>query len=271
MGAVMQFSKRWVLVTGASSGLGEEMARQLAARHQANLILVARRRDRLEALGAELQQQYGVEYQCIAADLSNDDEVLQVFEQATQSHPVYAVILNAGITYFGPHLQLDWSTFDTMLATNVSSVVRLTGLFTPYLLARGEAGGILLVASMAGLVPVPYQAAYAGTKAFMTNFGLSLSEELRGEAVSLTVFAPGGIATPMTHDSDLRYFENTALMQSASDCAEQGLAAFAQRKRLQVPGRLNRMQLFMTRLVPRTLATWLTANAYRRALAAAQH
>jgi len=261
--AKLALSGHWVVITGASSGLGEAMAHQLAAQ-QVNLVLVARRAPLLEALAAQLGKRHGIRCQVVAADLSQDEEVVRVFEAATRDHPIKAVILNAGITHFGEHLKLSWSQFQTLLATNVSSVVRLTNLFVPHL--RDHAGAVMLVASMAGLTAVPFQSAYAGSKAFITNFGMSLAEELRGQGVSMTVFAPGGIATPMTHDSDLRYFENTALMQSAEQCAKEGLTAMVARKRLLVPGRLNRMQLFMTRLVPRRLAAALTANAYRRAL-----
>jgi uncharacterized protein len=194
----MNFNGRRVLITGASSGLGLEMARQLAHREHSDLVLVARRLDRLNELKTELESATGVRCQVIAADLSKPQDVDRVFEEATAAGEVYGVILNAGVTHFGKHFELDWSSFNNMLATNVTSVVRLVNLFTPYLINNGQGGGVMLVSSMAGLLPVPFQSAYAGTKAFITNFSLSLSEELRGELVSVTVFSPGGIDTAMT-------------------------------------------------------------------------
>lgn len=262
----MSFFERWVLVTGASSGLGEEMARQLAQKHHANLILVARRAERLNALKTELEQAHGIQCRVIAADLSNPLDVDRVHAEAIATCDVHAVILNAGITHFGKHLDLDWAGFQSMLATNVTSVVRLVNLFSPYLIKKNQGGGILLISSIAGLLPVPYQAAYSGSKAFITNFGQAFNQELSDKNISLTVFCPGGIDTAMTRDSKLRYFENTVFLQDVQSCAADGLQALQQRKTLFVPGRLNRSQLFAARFVPRRLITLITQNAYRKAL-----
>lgn len=264
----MDFRGRWVLVTGASSGLGREMAVQLARRHGAHLVLVARRAATLEALAAELRRDAGVQCAVIAADLSRDEEVVRVFAEATAGRDIYAAILNAGITHFGSHLELDWAGFQQLLATNVSAVVRLATLFAPYFVGKGQGGGMLFVSSMAGFLPVPYQAAYAGSKAFVSNFALSLQQELNEKNVTLTLFAPGGISTAMTHDSALRHFEDTGLLQSAEDCAAEALDALRARRPLHVPGSMNRLQLFVTRFAPRTLVGAVTRTAYRKALKA---
>ncbi|MCC1497400.1 SDR family oxidoreductase [Alcanivorax sp. 1008] len=271
MAGKLNFRERWVLVTGASSGLGEEMANQLAAEYGANLILVARRADRLSDLAAKLESAHGVHCKVIAADLSRHGDVQRVFHEATAEHEIHGVILNAGITHFGKHQDLSWERFETLLQTNLVGVVWLVNNFLPYFAGKGIDGAIMLVSSMAGMMPVPYQAAYAGSKAFLTNFGQSLSEELRGEAVSITVFSPGGIATPMAHNSDLRYFENTMFLQDVASCAAQGLAAMAARRRLYVPGKFNRLQLFSSRFVPRAFSAALTGATYRKALRAAGH
>jgi hypothetical protein len=222
--------------------------------------------DRLNELKAELESATGVRCQVIAADLSKPQDVDRVFEEATAAGEIYGVILNAGVTHFGKHFELDWSSFNSMLATNVTSVVRLVSLFTPYLISNGQGGGVMLVSSMAGLLPVPFQSAYAGTKAFITNFSQSLSEELRGELVSITVFSPGGIDTAMTQGTKLKYFENTALLQDVESCAQDGLKAMRNRHVIAVPGLLNRAQLFATRFAPRSLITFITGSTYRKAL-----
>lgn len=262
----MQFRSRWVLITGASSGLGREMAVQLATEHGANLILVARREAQLIELKNRLEQDTGVKCHVIAADLADPNAVNRVFHEANAFCDVYGVILNAGITHFGRHSTLDWTGFEQMMAVNVMAVTRLLSLFSPYLVHKNQAGGMMVISSMAGLLPVPYQAAYAGTKAFVTNFSQSLNQELHDENISITVFSPGGIDTEMTQKSNLRHFENTAFLQDAQSCAREGIAALESRQSLAVSGWLNRQQLFLTRFVPRNLINFVTRKTYERVL-----
>src|SRR5262249_45566544 len=156
-----------------------------------------------------LEAQAGIEARVIEADLSREADVERVFTEATSFGEVYGVVLNAGVTHFGEHAALEWNAFQSMLATNVTSVVRLTSLFVPYLIEHKNEGGVLLVSSMAGLMPVPYQSAYSGTKAFLVHFGCGLWHELAGQPVSITTFAPGGIATELTESSGLgRHFKS---------------------------------------------------------------
>lgn len=266
MAASMQFANRWVLVTGASSGLGKEIAIQLATQHKANLILVARRAGPMQELKTTLEKN-GVQCHVIAADLSVPEDVERVYHEAIAIGDIYGVILNAGVTHFGKHLELEASAFSTLLATNVSSVVQLTSLFVPYLINKDQGGGILFVSSMASLLPVPYQAAYAGSKAFVTQFAQSLYQELRDENISLTVFAPGGIRTEMTHNSRLRYFENTPFLQSVESCAADAITAMQARHYLYIPGFMNRMQIQLSRLLSRKLLGFIAFSAYKKALA----
>ncbi len=260
----MRFEKRWVLVTGASSGLGRVMAQRLAKKHGANIVAVARRQDRLEVLKRELEADTGVSVDIVTADLSRVEEVDRVAEIATQNRELYAAILNAGITYLGPHLELDWKKFEQMLSTNVTGVVRMTTSLIPHLRDNGLGGGVLLVASMAGLSPVAYQSAYSGTKAFLVNFGCAFSHELEGTGVSMTTYAPGGIVTEMTggeHFEPLRGF-----LMPVEQAADEGLGAFRDRRQLHVPGMSNRLGLMMTRMLPRKLVTGQVAATFRRAL-----
>lgn len=263
----MNFNGRWVLVTGASAGLGLEMARQLARDHKANLILVARRLDRLLALQQELESAHGVECRVLAADLSNAGDVDRVYHESVK-HDVYGVVLNAGVTYFGRHLEISWDEFQGMLATNVTSVVRLATLFGNHLKERNHGGGVMLVGSIAGFLPVPYQSAYAATKAFVTHFGQGLHQELRGTGVSVTIFAPGGIATDMTNTGGLSFFKDSVFVQSAEACAREGVTAMQKRRYLVVPGVLNRIQVFFARFAPRFVLSAIAEITYRQALVA---
>lgn len=264
----MDFRGRFVLVTGASSGLGTDIARYLASAHGANLVLVARRADRLEALKAEIAPKYGVEVVCIAADLTKTADVERVFEESTRDRAIHGVVLNAGVTFFGEALDQSFEAFEAMLSTNVTSVVRLVWRFVPYLQGQADGGGVMLVSSLAGFWPMPFQAAYGGTKAFLNNFGQGLAEELRGTKVSVTVFAPGGIATEMLDSSGIsRKFKagDVGIMDSP-ECARHAVESFRRRRPVYIPGMLNELNTFFMRFVPRTMGAGIIANMYRGAL-----
>jgi short-subunit dehydrogenase len=260
----MNFRGKWVLVTGASSGLGREIARRLARDHGANLVLAARRAARLEELKSELERNAGVSVHTIVADLSNGDDVDRVFREATAARPIYGVVLNAGVTHFGAFHELSWADFQAMLATNVISAVRLTTLFVPYLEERDEGGGILLVSGMSGLTPMPYQAAYGGTKAFLISFARGLHYELEGKNVSITTFAPGGIATEMTAGE--RFGPLRSWLMPVEPCAREAVRAFVKRRALHVPGFIYRLGNVVIRLLPQGFVTARISAAYRGAL-----
>lgn len=259
----MDFRNRWVLVTGASSGLGRAMALLLAREHGANLVAVARRANLLEELASEVSR-CGVQIETLVADLSQAEGVDAVVRKATIERPVYAAVLNAGVTHFGDYRHLEWTKFDEMLRLNVRSNVRLTTALLPALEQRGEGGGILLVASMAGMTPIPYQAAYSGTKAFLVHFGCSLWHEIQGKNVSLTTFAPGGIVTEMTAGES--FVPLRKWLMPVDQAAREGIEAFRARKYLYVPGATNRLGAALMRLLPQKTVTGRIAAVYRRAL-----
>jgi short-subunit dehydrogenase len=262
----MDFRGRRVIVTGASSGLGLEMARILANDHGATVIAVARRMDRLEALAREVESKGRGAIEPIAADLSRIDDVDRVFTEATRRGPLYGAVLNAGITHFGEYHELSWDDFQMMLATNVTGVVRLTTRVLPHLEARAEGGGILLVSSMAGLTPVPYQTAYSATKAFLVNFGCGLFHEARPRNVSVTTFVPGGIQTEMT--SGERFRKLGGWLMPADECAREAIDCYRKRKYLHAPGVFMRAGTSLMGLIPRQFLAGRVAATYRTALRA---
>jgi short-subunit dehydrogenase len=264
MAKPMDFRGRWVLVTGASAGLGREFARQLAHEHGANLLVLARRKERLEELRTELEQRAGVQVIPLVADLSRSDDVTRVLAEILAGPPVYAAILNAAVTHFGPQAQLPAETFDAMLSTNVTSVVRFANALVPRIINEQPGGGILFVASMAGLSPVPYQSAYSGTKAFVIHFACGLWHELSKQPISITSFAPGGIATEMTAGESFAPLKG--FLVSAERCAREGLSAFRRRDYLYVNGFSNRFGAGLGKLLPRRFVTGLVARTYRKAL-----
>lgn len=258
---------RYTLVTGASSGLGREMAREIARRHGGHLVLVARRKERLEELAREVEA-HGAKAVCISADLSKSDDVERVITEATAGREIHAAILNAGVTYFGHHLEMSWAEQQSLLATNVISVVRLANGLLEHQLSKCRGGGIMVVSSMAGTMPTPYQAFYSGTKAFLNTWGVALAEELRGRDLSLTVFAPGGIATEMGEKSGTarKYKKGDVGMMEADVCARAALSSFIARRRFVVPGALNRLNDFLMRFVPRGTQASVVAGLFRAAV-----
>lgn len=264
----MDFRSKWVLVTGASSGLGREMCKVLARDHGANVIPLARRRNRLEELKHEIESSTNSSVLPIAADLSRVEEVDRAFREATAGRAVYAAVLNAGVTHFGEYHELAWEEFQTMLATNVIGVVRFATQLLPYLEQRAEGGGILIVSSMAGLTPVPYQTAYSATKAFLVNFGCGLWHEVRHKNVSVTTFVPGGIQTEMT--SGVRFRALGGWLMPADECAAEGIDCFRRRRYLHVPGVAARVSATMLGFLPRRFLTERVAATFRRALRIAE-
>jgi short-subunit dehydrogenase len=263
----MDFRGKWVMVTGASSGLGRSMADVLAREHGANIVPVARRQERLLDLKRELETRAGVKVEPVAADLSKLEDIDRALEHATAGRQLYAAVLNAGVTHFGGYDELTWSQFEAMLNTNVTSIVRMTTALVPHLEKGALGGGIMLVSSMAGITPLPYQAAYSGTKAFVIHFGCAMSHELYDKNVSITIYAPGGIATEMTAGE--RFNSLRRWLMPVEAAAREGVDAFRRRKYLHVPGATNKLGTVLFRLLPQRMVTGQVAASYRRALALA--
>ena len=260
----LQFKNKWVLITGASSGLGEEMARQLAFEHGANLILLARRKEKLEQLKVELEKDAGVKVKVLVADLSNLEDVDKAIDEILKDGQLYGAILNAGVTYFGRHADLTWQQFQTMLQTNVISVVRITNRLVEHFESTGNEGGILIVSSMAAIFPVPYQSAYSGTKSFIMSFANALTHELRNSKFSLSVYAPGGIVTEMT--SGENFHDLQGWLMPVKQAAKEGIYAFQNRKLTHVPGLMNRIGGFFLKLLPQRFITAQMSKVYEKAL-----
>lgn len=262
--AYLQFENKWIMVTGASSGLGYEMAIQLTVIHKANLIIVARRSDKLEALKLEIEKRSSAKVKTITADLSCLEDIDRVVKTALEGEALYGAILNAGITYFGRHLDLEWEQFEKMLQTNVSGMVRMTQQLTAYFEKTGKEGGLMIVSSMAAVLPTPYQAAYSGTKGFMLNFITALSHELKNRNLSFTVYLPGGMVTEMT-DND-KFSPLKSWLMPVQQAAKIGINAFRKRKATCVPGVTNRLGAYMSGIIPKRIIIKGMAKTYGKAL-----
>lgn len=252
------------MVTGASSGLGYELAYQLAHHHHANLIIAARRADKLNQLKTELERDAGVQVKVVVADLSVSEDVERLITECLNGQELYAAVLNAGITHFGPHAELSQHDFERLVQTNVISVVRITSELVKHFEQTGSEAGIMIVSSMAGIFPVPYQAAYSGTKSFLIGFANALAHEIKSRVLSLTIFAPGGIVTEMTATENFNDLQGW--LMPVSQAAKEGIYALKARKFNYVPGAINRVGNIFMKLLPKKMIVGILAKTYQRSL-----
>jgi short-subunit dehydrogenase len=239
----------WAVVTGASSGIGKEFARQLAA-NGLNLVLVARRLPLLDDLGHQLAATYGVQYRAVGVDLTEPD-FLATLEAATEDLDIGLLISNAGAFLPGAFLRLDRGRLQQMVHLNVLAHLDVAHHFGQRLAARGR-GGLLLVASTAGLQGIPFSAEYAASKGFVLHLGEALHGELQGAGVHVTVLLPGAVETPMLTDFGFDLIDTPIKPMSPARCVAEGLAALQMNRATHIAGRMNRL---MAALIPRPVAT----------------
>jgi hypothetical protein len=214
-----QLYGKWALVTGASSGIGAALARELAERG-AKLILTARRRDRLEALGQELAAQ-GTETRIILADLNDPVAPHQIFRVTERAGlEVEILINNAGLGQYGAFSASEIEQEISQVRVNCDAVVRLTRLFIPRMVERRR-GWILVVASTASFQPVPYISTYAATKAFDRFFALGLAEEVARHGVKVSALCPGATETEFFDVARAGFFKRG--VQSVEEVAREGI------------------------------------------------
>jgi hypothetical protein len=251
---------RTALVTGASSGIGREIARQLAAEGTA-LVVVARDAARLEALAAEV----AVAAEVLVADLADPAQLAAVEARlADADYPVDLVVNNAGFGTYGDLATLDVDGETREIAVNVTAVVRLTHAALDGMLARGR-GAVLNISSVAGLQATPGNATYGATKAFVASFGEAVAGELAGTGVSLTTVLPGFTRTEFAERAGIggRQIPEPA-WQSASDVAAAAIDATRAGRPWLVPGALNKVMVAAANPVPRTLKRRVAARVAKR-------
>ncbi len=256
---------RWptAMVTGASSGIGETMALQLA-RAGSDLVIVARREERLEALAGDLRAQNGCGVEVIVADLGVGADLARVESRlGDESRPVDLLVNSAGFGTRGSFASLPVDEEEQELRVNVLAPVRLTRAVLPGMLRRGR-GGIINVSSIAGLQPIPYWATYSATKAYLTSFSLSVHEEVKARGVTVLALMPGFTRTEFQLRENLGLHGIPgALWMSADDVCSAALTAVARGRATGVPGIRYRLLAAATRLTP-----WAVSRRIGRAGAA---
>lgn len=255
---------RTALVTGASSGLGVDFARELAARGAA-LVLVARRLDRLQALADELHAAHGRRVRVMAADLGDAAARERLAAQLeADGTAIDLLVNNAGFGVYGEFADTDWARLDQMLQVNVVGLTHLSRLFAEGMIRRGH-GRILQVASTGAFSPSPTYAAYSASKSYVLSFGIALNNELKPHGVTCTTVCPGVTATDfLLVSGQKRNWYHRATMMSSASVAASGINAMLRGSSHLVTGWINAVQAFSTRFMPRALGAsvtrWLMKN-----------
>jgi len=245
------YHSRTVLVTGASGGIGEAMARRLA-RDGAHLLLTARSEDRLRSLAAEFRSE-GARADIFAHDLAVPGAAEALYDRITAAgHAVDVLVNNAGFGKLGEFVETDAATYERMVTLNVTNLVGLTRLVLPGMLLRGT-GGILNVASTAAYQPVPYFAVYGATKAFVLSFSHALSAELDGSGIHVTCLSPGPTTTGFAETADIGNLGGGRVLETPEKVARVGLDALLDNDRSAISGAINAVTALATRFVPTRL------------------
>jgi hypothetical protein len=268
MATTRDFQSKWALVTGASSGIGAALARELAGRG-ARLILTARRRERLEALAAELAAK-GTETRIVVADL-NDPAAPQQIYDATEGAGLVVDILvnNAGLGQYGAFHLTPAKQELGQVRVNCEAVVRLSRLFVPRMVERRQ-GWVLVVASTASFQPIPYLTTYAATKAFDRFFALGLAAEVARFGVKVTALCPGTTESEFFEVAHASAFR-TRDLQAAEDVARFAIKALARGRRTIFPKASGKFTAFLVRFLPVGLITHFVEKGARPPAEAPRH
>ncbi|WP_395321510.1 SDR family NAD(P)-dependent oxidoreductase [Variovorax sp. UC74_104] len=246
-------TRRRALVTGASSGIGAAIARELAALG-VDLVLTARRRDALDAVAASCE---GVKVEIVTADLGKPDAARALWEATIAGGPIDILINNAGFGYFRRFDEVDWARDAELIELNMTSLVALTRCFVDAHKTSTQPANIVNIASTGAYQSVPNMALYAASKAFVRNFSEALHDEHRGTPLSVTCICPGGTETAFHAASgggDYSWIAN-ASTKSAEFVAHAAIRAMLRGKRTVVPGLFNKVSCFGVRFLTRRFAS----------------
>jgi hypothetical protein len=266
----MTTSRDTVLITGASSGIGEAMA-EVFAQHQYNLILVARNQPKLEALALKLEQDHSVEASVRACDLTSLDNIKNLCDALHKDKTRIDVLVNnAGTVEHGSFIEIQPCEHQRIVQLNVGAITSLLAYLLPAMVARGK-GRVLNIASLGAFQPLPSVSTYAATKAFVLSLSEALSEEVRGTGVTVTAVCPGLTATNMVATAQQK---SPALQRiphfvfaDAQSVAQKAFKACHNGDALLVPGLKNNLASVLSRATPKWLVRIITGIVGRATLA----
>jgi short-subunit dehydrogenase len=258
----MATNNQTALITGATSGIGYELAK-VFAKNGYNLFIVARNENELQKTAEELQQQFGISVETIAKDLFNRKNAFELYNEVKSRNVQIDVLVNdAGQGQYGEFTETDINRELDIIELNIISVVVLTKQFLKDMVARGE-GKILNVASIAGKVPGPLQSVYHGTKAFVHSFTEAIREEVKDKGVVITSLLPGATATDFFNKADMqdaKIVQETKLSDPAK-VAKDGFEALMSGDDMVVSGLKNKVQVAMSNVMPDSAAA---ANMHKQ-------
>jgi uncharacterized protein len=262
---VKSYSGKMALVTGASSGIGKAIAADLAQRG-ANLVLVARSKDLLDTLAAELRAKHRVRVEVVASDLGAEGAASRLFEQTRAlGLAVDLLVNNAGFGKWGNFLDDDLATCAQMMTLNMRAVVELCHLFLPSMTARGDCA-ILNVGSIGSFVPVPWSAVYCATKAFVLSFSEALNYEYKDRGVQVTVLCPGATATNFAAVANASARPDTKESETPEWVAGIGLDALLKGRCTVIPGFMNQQVAVLPRLLTRERVLKIAGESWKKRL-----
>lgn len=246
-----RWDEGWALVTGASAGIGEAFARALAARGM-NLVLAARREDRLRALAEGLTAAHGIRADVLPADLGKPGAAGVLWAEATDGREIRALVNNAGFGLKGPFADLPADRQAEMVRVNCTAVLELAHLATAHMRPRRD-GALVNVASVAAYQPIPTLATYAASKAFVLSLSEALSVELQDAGIRVVTLNPGPVRTEFQSVAGTNVTDRTPGVLSPEAVVEAALAAVENGGGTVTPGLVNRVGTTLARLGPRSL------------------
>lgn len=254
------------VITGASSGIGEEFAKLLAAQ-RVNLVIVARRTEKLEQLAWDLIKKHGITVEVMTLDLTEEEAAEKLFNFATAGGIVDLLINNAGAGPYRHFLKTDLSEHKRIMNLNMNSLTTLSHLFAQHMLSHGKESSILNVASVASFTPVPRYAVYCASKSYVRIFSEILNYELQDTSVSITCLCPGGTQTEfLEKNNQVTKRGADFFMMSAKKVAEVGLKAAYNKKSVVIPGLFNKITSALASLAPNSIGMLLSEKAMKTAV-----
>jgi hypothetical protein len=250
----------WALVTGATSGIGAELARQIAARGM-NILLVARKEKELQEYAQVLAETFGVQTHTLSADLASEEGIAKV--KAVEEE-IGLLVLAAGMEVNGAFEKTAIEKELKVLQLNVNATLQITHHFSQAMVARKK-GGILLVSSLSGHMPNPYFANYAATKAYVSQLGASLYSELKPKGVDVSILSPGLTNTPMVADNGMDWSKTPMTAMEAIVVAKKGLDGMGNRL-LSIPGAKNKLMVAMGKFSPLAMVSIMNEKMMKRAI-----